>query len=110
MTFPAGSLAPSGMKLVPTQLLSSAGDFLIFAVLYRIYENEKTRSETAAWYLILYSAGRFMIEFLRGDAERGSIGPLSTSQFIAVFVMAAGIIMLVMVRNRNRNIRQEASI
>ncbi|MBR2595027.1 MAG: prolipoprotein diacylglyceryl transferase [Solobacterium sp.] len=109
VTFPAGSLAPSGMKLVPTQLLSSAGDFLIFAVLYKIYENEKTRPETAAWYLILYSAGRFMIEFLRGDAERGSIGPLSTSQFIAIFVMAAGVILLVMIRNRNKNIRQEAS-
>ncbi|MBR0397207.1 MAG: prolipoprotein diacylglyceryl transferase, partial [Eubacterium sp.] len=61
-------------------------------------------------YLILYSAGRFMIEFLRGDAERGSIGPLSTSQFIALFVLAAGVIMLVMIRNRNKHIRQEASV
>ncbi len=94
VTFPAHSLAPSGVKLVPTQLLSSLGDFLIFLILYKVYTNESTRNKAGACYLVLYSAGRFMIEFLRGDIARGSVGPLSTSQFISVFTFLAGLFLL----------------
>ena len=42
-------------------------------------------------YLIIYSVGRFLVEFLRND-ERGSVGIFSTSQFIAIFTLALGII------------------
>lgn len=103
VTFPAHSLAPSGVSLVPVQLLSSLGDFIIFAIMYRIYSNEKTRDLTGTSYLVLYSVGRFMIEFLRGDIERGSVGPLSTSQFISLFTLAAGILLLVKLSKQNRN-------
>ena len=41
-------------------------------------------------YLILYSIGRFFLECFRGD-PRGSVGVLSTSQFIAIFILAVGI-------------------
>ncbi len=94
VVFPEGSLAPAGVSLVPTQLISSLGDFLIFAILWQIYKDEKHRNETGAWYLILYSAGRFGIEFLRGDIERGFIGVLSVSQFLAIFVEIGGWILL----------------
>lgn len=43
-------------------------------------------------YFAAYAVGRFAIETLRGDASRGAIGGLSTSQAIAVatlFVLAA---------------------
>ena len=76
ITFPEGSLCPIHEPVIPTQLIMSLGDFVLF--------------------LILYSAGRFMVEFLRGDVIRGSIGPLSTSQFIAIFVFIAGILLYVM--------------
>jgi phosphatidylglycerol:prolipoprotein diacylglycerol transferase len=46
--------------------------------------------ETGAWYLILYSIGRFVIEMFRGDEIRGNVGILSTSQFIALFIFGAG--------------------
>ena len=39
--FPVGSLAPAGVKILPTQLFSSAGDFIIFAVLYWNYNHGK---------------------------------------------------------------------
>ena len=41
-------------------------------------------------YFALYSAGRFILEFFRGDLERGSVGALSTSQFIAIFAFLFG--------------------
>ena len=45
-------------------------------------------------YLLLYSIGRFLIEFLRSD-PRGAVGALSTSQFIALFTAAAAIVLLI---------------
>ena len=49
----------------------------------------------SACYLIFYSIGRFVLEFFRGDLIRGSVGELSTSQFIAIFVCLAGILLIV---------------
>ena len=101
VVFPHGSLAPSGVKLIPTQLISSFGDFVLFFFLMRVYNDPEHRDETAAWYLILYSLGRFMVEFLRGDEIRGFIMGLSTSQFISIFMFIAGIILLA-VRRKSR--------
>ncbi len=47
----------------------------------------------ASGYLVLYGVGRFVIEFYRGDLIRGSVGPLSTSQFISIFIVLVGLIM-----------------
>ena len=96
ITVPEGSLCPIHEPVIPTQLIMSLGDFALFLILYKVYENEKLRPKTGALYLILYSAGRFMVEFLRGDVIRGSIGPLSTSQFIAIFVFIGGILLYIM--------------
>lgn len=93
--FPATSLAWNTIqKIIPTQLLSSAGDFLIFAFLMYNLKKGKHPEDTGAWYLILYSVGRFLIEFLRGDLIRGGIGPFSTSQFISLFVVVLGAYMI----------------
>lgn len=93
--FPAMSLAwNTTQKIIPTQLLSSAGDFLIFAFLMYNLKKGKHPEDTGAWYLILYSVGRFLIEFLRGDLIRGGIGPFSTSQFISLFVVVLGAYMI----------------
>lgn len=93
--FPATSLAwNTTQKIIPTQLLSSAGDFLIFAFLMYNLKKGKHPEDTGAWYLILYSVGRFLIEFLRGDLIRGVIGPFSTSQFISLFVVVLGAYMI----------------
>ena len=91
--------APPGVPLVPTQLISSALDFLLFFFLI-LYDRKwkKRDGEVTAWYLILYSAGRFILEFWRGDAIRGAVGPLSTSQFIGIFTFLAGIILLALRR------------
>ena len=65
----------------------------------------------AACYLIFYSIGRFVLEFFRGDTERGSVGILSTSQFIGIFACAAGILILLGVSaGRNRAYFQDDGI
>jgi len=91
--FPAGSLAPSGISLIPTQLISSIGDFAIAAFLlwYARKGKERPQGMVAGLYLALYSVGRFIIEYFRDD-PRGSVWFLSTSQFIAIFMLIFAVI------------------
>ncbi|RJO65896.1 MAG: prolipoprotein diacylglyceryl transferase [Myxococcales bacterium] len=42
-------------------------------------------------FLALYAVWRFCVEFLRDDQARGWIGPLSTSQFISLWMLALAI-------------------
>lgn len=90
MTYHQSDYAPLNVHLIPTQPISSALNFLNFAVLVFLSKRVKASGQVAGFYLIFYSAGRFIIEFFRGDLERGSIGPLSTSQFIAIFLFLLG--------------------
>ncbi len=85
--FPAGCMAPAGVKLIPTQLLSSAGDFLIVALLLLYHKKARHTGNVGAMYMLLYGVGRFFIEMLRSD-DRGAVGMLSTSQMISIVIVA----------------------
>lgn len=86
----------AGVKVIPTQLIMSAANFVHFFLLIliakKVYELGKD-GVIAGCYLLFYSVGRFLIEFLRND-PRGDVGVLSTSQFISLFIFAAGLIMV----------------
>lgn len=84
--FPAGSMAPAGVKVIPTQLISSLGDFLIMGILLWYSKRAKHTGDVGAMYMLLYGVGRFFIEYLRAD-DRGAVGILSTSQLISVFIV-----------------------
>ncbi len=88
VVFPKGCLAPAGIKLLPTQLFSSAFDFAVAIFIFCSMTKYKNRGTASGIYLLLYGVGRFIIEFFRGDDERGSVGVLSTSQFISLFMVA----------------------
>jgi phosphatidylglycerol:prolipoprotein diacylglycerol transferase len=90
VVFPEGSLAPAGVKLIPTQLIMSAGNFLIAGILLIAATKLKKRGQILSLYLILYAIGRFAVEFLRND-HRGAVGVFSTSQFISLFIVTIGI-------------------
>ena len=91
LVFHDSKFAPNGVSLIPTQPISSVLDFLHFAVLILISRRVKADGQVAGFYLIFYSAGRFILEFFRGDIERGMVGVLSTSQFIAIFLFLIGV-------------------
>lgn len=98
IVFHNSSYAPNDVKLLPTQLISSGLDFLLCAVLILLDRKKKGDGQIAGAYLVLYSIGRFILEFYRGDLIRGNVGALTTSQFIAIFVALAGVV-LIAVRN-----------
>ena len=101
VTFTNSSFAPNGVALIPTQLISSALDFLLFIVLVLMYRRKKyVPGQCMSMYLICYSGGRFILEFFRGDLIRGSVGVISTSQFISIFTMLAGIVLIYNINKR----------
>lgn len=102
ITFQNSAFAPNGLPLIPTQPISSVLNFLHCGILLIFSRYAKADGQVAALYLILYSAGRFVIEFFRGDLIRGSVGILSTSQFISIFVFLAGCILFVINTRRIR--------
>jgi phosphatidylglycerol:prolipoprotein diacylglycerol transferase len=107
VSFPATSLAWTTAKIIPTQLISAGGDFLIFIITYLILTKSKHPDDTAGWYLMLYSIGRFFIEFIRGDLIRGQIGIFSTSQFIAIFVFLLGAYLIWRRQNKEEKAKEE---
>jgi phosphatidylglycerol---prolipoprotein diacylglyceryl transferase len=93
--FHESKFAPNDIALIPTQPLSSGLNFLNFVVLVFLSKRVKADGQIAGFYLIFYSAGRFILEFFRGDLVRGHIGVLSTSQFIAIFLFLFGIALVI---------------
>lgn len=91
--FPTGSLAPAGVLLHPTQIYSSIFDFALGIFLLYYSRKKRTNGKVIGFYLVIYSIGRFLVEFLRND-PRGNVGILSTSQFIAIFTLMLGIVIL----------------
>ncbi len=97
--FHDSKLAENGVPLIPTQPLSSVLNFLHFIVLILISRKVKASGQVAGFYLVFYSIGRFILEFYRGDLERGTVGNLTTSQFISIFLLIAGLAIII-VRGR----------
>ncbi|MDL2235108.1 prolipoprotein diacylglyceryl transferase [Christensenellaceae bacterium OttesenSCG-928-L17] len=90
-----------GVRVIPTQLLSSAGDFLIAAILLLLSRRKRFDGQILVGYMLLYGVGRFFIEYLRND-PRGSVGIFSTSQFISLFVVSFGVAAFVFLRKKKR--------
>lgn len=80
----------AGQHLHPTQIYSSIFDFCLAFFLLWYDRKERKQGRIFSLYVIIYSIGRFLVEFLRDD-PRGNIGILSTSQFISVFTLIIGI-------------------
>ena len=82
--------------------ISGGLDFLNYLVLIWFAKRKKADGQIGGLYLVFYSIGRFILEFYRGDLNRGSVGVLSTSQFISVFTVAAGILLFVLCGRRSQ--------
>ena len=83
--------APNGVALIPTQMIMAILNFAHFFILaFLIKKLVKHDGQIAGFYLVFYSIGRFFLEYLRND-PRGNVNILSTSQFISLFILAAGV-------------------
>lgn len=94
------SLAPLNVALHPTQVYLSLNALLIFAFLVWLRKRKSFDGQLLWAYGILYSIGRFVIEYFRGD-DRGFAGILSTSQFIGIFALTLSVYMLMNLRHKH---------
>ncbi|MDD5686412.1 MAG: prolipoprotein diacylglyceryl transferase [Elusimicrobia bacterium] len=92
VVFPENCLAPSGIKLVPAQLFSSGLLFVLFIILTILWKRKKFDGQISFTYLILFSMGRFFIEFLRGDFRGNIILGITPTQIIAILILTISII------------------
>ena len=89
--YQTSDFAPNGVALIPTQLIMALLNFAHFFILaYLAKKVVKQDGQVAGFYLVFYSIGRFFLEYLRDD-PRGEVRIFSTSQFISLFILAAGV-------------------
>ncbi len=94
ITFPDDSLASylygSHHHIHPTQIYEALINISIFIFLWFYTKRKKFDGQIFCLYAILYAFGRFLVEGLRGDIERGFISFLSTSQVFALVFFISG--------------------
>ena len=89
--------------LCPTQIINMINAVIMFCVLYFVYKRRKFFGQVGASFLIYYGISRFLIEFLRGDADRGIYfgGIVSTGQIVMIVSFVAGIIMYKVLQSKS---------
>lgn len=95
VVFPAGSQASrvfgDGLHpspaVHPTQLYESLLGFLLFPLAYWLFKRRRFTGQAFLITVCCYAVGRFLLEFIRADDDRGTVGFLSTSQFIGVVLV-----------------------
>ena len=85
----------NGTYYHPTFLYESLWNFSMFIVLLVIFWRRKKHHQgtVLAWYMILYSLGRFFIEGLRTDSLYA--GGLRTAQLVSILMATAGALYLI---------------
>jgi phosphatidylglycerol:prolipoprotein diacylglycerol transferase len=102
---------PIDTPIHPSQLYESAAVVLIFLFLLWLAPRKRFHGQVTLAYVALYSAARFVLEFWRGDAERGTwfANQVSTSQLIAAALLIAVAIALPYVRRTQATAKEPAA-
>jgi phosphatidylglycerol:prolipoprotein diacylglycerol transferase len=92
-TDPMCQADPLNTPLHPTQLYSVSLIYGIMAILLVVSRKKQFNGQIFLLYLILYSAGRMILEMFRGDLSRGYViqDLLTNSQFISIMVIIVAI-------------------
>lgn len=98
---------PLGVGLFPTQLLEAVSLLCLFCVLLVLFLKDKARGYFAPIYLGAYAVLRFVLEYFRGDAERGGFLLCSTSQWIGVALLCVAIAWSIKIKRREKSKKNE---
>lgn len=88
-----------GVKVHPTFLYESIGDFLIFLFLIKYRKKNPTKGIQTAIYFMAYGVLRFFVEGLRTDSLM--IGSIRMAQLTSVIYLIIGIYLFVKYKNLN---------
>ncbi len=85
----------------PTMVYESVANFLLFLILWRLDVRKPFLGFSAGLYLVLYSAVRFLVEFLRDDPATVIAG-LRLAQWLSLGSLAVGVVLLLYLSRRSR--------
>ncbi|MDH5203492.1 MAG: prolipoprotein diacylglyceryl transferase, partial [Nitrospirota bacterium] len=95
------SLARLGIPLHPTQLYESLGEFINFFILITLRRYKSFNGQLFFTYLLLYSVLRFIVEFFRGDVDRGLIASsISIPQGISILLFLGAVVGLLVLKRK----------
>lgn len=94
--------ATHSLPVHPTQLYESLNGLVLLLLLLLVRRYRKFSGQMFVAFTMGYAVLRYYVENLRADEQRGSIGPLSTSQAIGVATFSAGALLLVWLYSRYR--------
>lgn len=90
--------ASQSLPVYPVQLYEAGFNIAVYIILVSVFLRRRERGIIAAVYLILYSFGRFFLEYFRGDhAARVSMAGLSMGQIVSIPLFVIGCVMLLMI-------------
>lgn len=90
---------PRTLPLHPTQLYSTINGLVLFLFLLALYPFRRHDGEIIGLMAVLYSIGRFLVEYLRFD-ERALADGFTISQNLSFLMMAAGLTVLAIAQFR----------
>ena len=89
---------------IPIQLIEAIFNLGIFLYLLKLIHSDNWENQhILKKYLLVYSIGRFIIEFLRGDIARGVIFGVSFSQIISICIW------VLLVYQESKNSKEETN-
>ncbi len=103
--FPAAVLIPSAEGYTwyaATFFYESVWNLLGFGALWKLRGKAKETGDMTLWYMLIYGAGRFVIEQLRMDSLY--LGPLRVSQYVSLLIcaIAAAVIVIRLCRKNGK--------
>ena len=100
---------PNGVPLLPVQLWEAGAELVIFAFLLWYAGRAAGPGQMLRAYVFCYAPVRFVLEWFRGDPARGMYGPLSTSQWLSLVVLALALVWPVAGRKLKKYVRERVS-
>lgn len=96
LIYPPGTVAYAtygSAPLWPAEVFEGQWDFIVFAVLLILSRKKKAQGNKFLLYIILYSIGRFFLEFLRGDGAPVVFGLRSAQITSLVAILLSSLLM-----------------
>lgn len=89
----------------PVQAVEALLDIVIMIILLVLTKKLHRKLDLLSSYVAMYAVMRFVTEYMRGDAIRGSFLVFSTSQWISVFLLALCIARLIFLKIKEKAVK-----
>jgi phosphatidylglycerol:prolipoprotein diacylglycerol transferase len=107
--FPVGTDLTQVVAVHPTQIYETLAMFLAFWWMWRRRDHPHATGWLFGCYLVFAGIERFLVEFVRAKDDR-FIGPFTVAQATSVLLVAVGVILLFVWRNREAVSLQPATL